>query len=64
MELGGNENGQNMVGIYYISEKSILKKYLRRDPYDNQTGEVEYNDAFIPRNHYEMNLEIIKINEE
>ena len=40
------------------------KKYLRRDPYDNQTGEVEYNDAFIPRNHYEMNLEIIKINEE
>lgn len=31
MELGGNENGQNMVGIYYISEKSILKKYLRRD---------------------------------
>ncbi len=40
------------------------KKYLRRDPYDNQTGEVEYNDAFIPRDHYEMNLEIIEVSEE
>lgn len=40
-----------------------VKKFLRRDPYDNQTGEVEYIDAYIPRDHYDMTLEMIDISE-
>lgn len=39
------------------------KTYLRRDPYDHQTGEVEYLDEWIPQEHYEMKQTIIEIKE-
>ncbi|MCD7840192.1 MAG: transglutaminase-like domain-containing protein [Erysipelotrichaceae bacterium] len=35
--------------------------YLRRDPYDHQTGEVEYIDGHINQDYYERNIEIKKI---
>lgn len=37
--------------------------YTRRDPYDNQTGEIEYFDAAIPQEHYDMYQKIIEIKE-
>jgi transglutaminase-like putative cysteine protease len=39
------------------------KQFLRRDPYDHQTGEVEYIDELIPQDHYEMTQSIIEIKE-
>lgn len=39
------------------------KTYLRRDPYDHQTGEVEYIDECIPQDHYEMKQMIIEVKE-
>lgn len=36
------------------------KQFLRRDPYDHQTGEVEYIDELIPQDHYEMTQSIIR----
>lgn len=39
------------------------KIHLRRDPYDHQTGEVEYLDEWIPQEHYEMKQTIIEIKE-
>ena len=35
----------------------------RRDPYDHQTGEVEYENGFIPQHHYDMFQEVIQIKE-
>jgi len=35
----------------------------RRDPYDHQTGEVEYSDEAIAIEHYDMYQEIIEIKE-
>ncbi len=37
------------------------KKFLRQDPYDNQTGEMEYLDRPIFQNEYEVIQEIIEV---
>lgn len=37
------------------------KTFTRRDPYDHQTGEIEYVDRFIDENEYEMYQEIIEV---
>ncbi|QQY79002.1 transglutaminase-like putative cysteine protease [Keratinibaculum paraultunense] len=37
------------------------KKFLRQDPYDNQTGEMEYLDRPIFQNEYEIIQEIIEV---
>lgn len=37
--------------------------YTRRDPYDNQTGEIEYFNEAIPQEHYDMYQKIIEIKE-
>ncbi len=38
-----------------------IDPFRRRDPYDYQIGEVEYQDQFIPQDHYEMWQEIIEV---
>lgn len=37
------------------------KQYLRQDPYDNQTGEVEYEDRGLYLEDYEVHLEVVEI---
>lgn len=39
------------------------KKQLSQDPYDNQCGEVEYEDRGLRRSEYESKKEILKIGE-
>lgn len=39
------------------------KTFTRRDPYDHQTGEIEYVDAYIDENEYEMYQKIIEVKE-
>lgn len=39
------------------------KTFTRRDPYDHQTGEIEYVDGYIDENEYEMYQEIIEVKE-
>lgn len=48
---------------YFQSSLVPPKTFSRRDPYDHQTGEVEYQDQFIPQDHYEMWQEIIEVKE-
>lgn len=38
-------------------------RYLRRDPYDNQNGEVEYEDARLKQDEYEMGLAAVSLEE-
>ena len=38
-------------------------KHLRFDPYDNQTGEVEYDDCGLKREDFQVNLERIDMHE-
>lgn len=38
-------------------------RFTRRDPYDNQTGEVEYFNQAIPQEHYDMYQKVIEIKE-
>ncbi|MEG0275622.1 MAG: transglutaminase domain-containing protein [Coprobacillus sp.] len=38
-------------------------KFMRRDPYDNQTGEVEYIDHRLMSEQYDMYQEVIEIKE-
>ena len=35
-------------------------RHLRNDPYDNQDGEVEYEDAGLGREEYETRFEMIR----
>lgn len=37
------------------------KKYIRQDPYDNQTGEAELEDQGLYLKDYELHLEVVKI---
>lgn len=39
------------------------KTSTRRDPYDHQTGEIEYIDSYIDEKEYEMHQEIIEVKE-
>lgn len=39
------------------------KKFTRRDPYDHQTGEIEYFDRYIDEKEYHMYQEIIEVKE-
>ena len=34
---------------------------MRRDPYDHQTGEIEYIDRYIDEDEYDMYQEIIEV---
>ena len=36
------------------------KKYLRADPYDNQRGEIEYNDRGLLYHEFDSNKEILE----
>lgn len=47
--------------IAFQSDLVPSKKFTRRDPYDHQTGEIEYIDRFIDENEYEMYQEIIEV---
>lgn len=46
---------------HYCSELVPEKKYIRRDPYDHQTGEIEYIDGPIDSLEYEMRQEMLEI---
>lgn len=37
------------------------KKFIRQDPYDNQTGEAEYEDRGLYLDDYQLHLEVIEI---
>lgn len=39
------------------------KQYLRRDPYDNQSGEAEYEDRPLSKEEYEMEVEVLEATE-
>ena len=39
------------------------KKYLRYDPYDNQTGEIEYDDCGLMREDFRVNFNLIDMHE-
>ncbi|MDO4326658.1 MAG: transglutaminase-like domain-containing protein [bacterium] len=39
------------------------KNYLRHDPYDNQTGEAEYDDRAMTKDEYEITIEVLKMEE-
>ena len=37
------------------------KKFIRQDPYDNQTGEAEYEDRGLYLDDYQLHLEVVEI---
>lgn len=45
----------------YQFEFNPPKKYLRQDPYDNQTGEAELEDRGLYLKDYEVKLEVLEI---
>lgn len=46
-------------------QKDLIPKktYIRRDPYDHQTGEIEYEHRALQTNEYDMYQTIIKVEE-
>lgn len=45
----------------YQFDLSPSKNYLRQDPYDNQTGEVELADRGLYLDDYDLHLEVVEI---
>ena len=47
--------------IEFQSDLVPHKTFMRRDPYDHQTGEIEYIDRYIDEDEYDMYQEIIEV---
>ena len=37
------------------------KQFIRQDPYDNQTGEAEFEDRGLYLDEYDLHLEVLEI---
>ncbi|MCR2045048.1 transglutaminase-like domain-containing protein [Anaerosalibacter massiliensis] len=60
----GNLDPFRMVANSEVNYDFIpAKKHYRQDPFDNQIGEIEYEDRFLYDDEYEAILEIINIHE-
>lgn len=60
----GNLDPFRMVANSEVNYDFIpAKKHYRQDPFDNQVGEIEYEDRFLCDDEYETILEIIDIHE-